>query len=57
MLQDYKNNCINYLKKHEEDIKRGFVLEGVNYQESDYDELVKLAYEAYKRKLEKLSKF
>lgn len=51
MPQDYKDNCIKYLSKHEENIKRGFFLEGVNFKKEEYEDLVQLGCAAMKQKI------
>ena len=56
MTKKHKENCINYLKKQKENIVRGFFLEGVDIDKSDYEELVQLGCDAMKQKIRELTK-
>lgn len=55
MSKTHKQNCIKYLNKHRKDIERGFFLQSVEYKESDYKELVRIACESMDEKLRALS--
>lgn len=58
MPKKHKTNCINYLKRHRENIKKGQFLHGVELdikKRAEYDELVRLGCEAMERKIKELS--
>lgn len=56
MDMDYKENCYYMLKKAESDIKRGFFLNGVRFDQSDYGMILEKALELYDEKLLELKR-
>lgn len=55
MPKDYKENCIRYLEKHEENIKSGIFLQGAVYNRADRKELIRLGCDAMQQKIRELS--
>ena len=55
MGKKYKENCINYLKQHSNNIRKGFFLEGVVFKKEEYNELLQLGCDAMEQKIRELS--
>ena len=59
MPEEYKKECIKYLKKHRKNIKTGFFIDGINMNklnltDSDIKDLSKFAIEAVDEKINQL---
>ena len=55
MPVSYRKNCIKYLEDQRSAIEKGNFLANVDYEDSDYDVLLKLGCEALEEKLQQLS--
>lgn len=57
MSKKYLKNCYKYLLDQKEEIKRGFFLQGIKFDESQYKNIVDIASELYERKVSELKKY
>ena len=57
MDKKYLNNCYNYLLERKEQIKRGYFLQGVKFDRSQYENIVGITSELFERKVSELKKY
>ncbi len=54
MGKTYLENCYKMLERQKRTIERGLFLEGVEFEESQYDDIVEMAKELYDNKMKEL---
>jgi hypothetical protein len=57
MSKKYLENCYKYLLEQKEKIKKGFFLQGVKYDKSQYENIVDITNELFERKVSELKKY
>ncbi len=56
MGKSYLKNCYKMLQKQKYNIERGFFLDGVEYDKTQYDEIVDTTNRLYNDKMEEIKK-